>query len=229
MKGRIASQSRTISACVTLLIVLAVYVLTSVGQIHPAARLIFAYSVACAILIIPFNLISARTACQFIPLSQELYRRQEQFSRPNNETDISLAEMKKITRKVVAARALRLVLLLFTAYLSYRLGWGFSFSPNFPLAAIWAFIAFAGSGGFARKPTRPRRKSAAIGLLVYAIGILAPAPLVIFMATTGAIGGAVSAIGLGIFQNPLMYSHEAMSRVSMRAYLDSTAKYQKPK
>ncbi|MGP4084263.1 hypothetical protein [Streptomyces sp. KR55] len=220
--GRIGSQSRGIGASLWLLMLLTVLVLADSGSIHPSARGIFVYSLVCGTILAPFYFWSGHAACAFVPLSQQIYRYQEQYGRVPDERHPMADEVKRLQRIVALPVMLRLVLMGLTVYLSHRLGWGFEFvGTHFLLAILWAAAAFTARGGFSRKPFHPRRKSLAVGLLFYAVGILLPAPLVLFMVTTLLMSLLVRTIGLGMFQNSSMHSQDAMDRIGMWKYLQS--------
>jgi hypothetical protein len=205
--GRVASQARTIVACFVLAVGLMVYVFADPGMVHPAARVIFAYSAACGVLLIPLYLVSSRGACRMVARNQEVLRRKEQFGRPIDATDLSVGEMLGSIMQVQTARLVRLLLLGLLIYLSVRFGWSLELFPRHVLLALfWGVTAFVGLGGVAGRPLRSRGRSAALGVVVFGIGLIVPVAVVLYMAVTAALGGASFAAGLGVFQHPLMHS-----------------------
>ncbi|TDC11736.1 hypothetical protein [Actinomadura bangladeshensis] len=186
------------------------------------APVILAYSAACGLLLAPFYFMGSRAGCMFVPLSQQIYRHQEQYGRPPDEQDPMIAQTKRLGIWMLLPRVLRLVLLGGTAYVGYRVGWELDFeSQHFLLVVIWAAGVFASRGGFNRKSHIPRRNALMLAATVSAIAILMPAPLALFMTTTLIIDGLVGCVSLGIFQNPSMYSQQTMESIGVMRYLRS--------
>jgi len=223
---RVASQSRTIVACFVLAVGLMVYVFADPGTIHPAARVIFAYSAACGVLLIPLYLVSGRGACRMVVRNQEVLRRKEQFGKPIDATDLGVGEMLGSIMQVQTARLVRFLLLGLLIYLSVQFGWSLELFPRHVLLALFwgvtTFVAFGGAGG---QPIRPRGRSAAFSVVVFGIGLVVPVEVVLYMAVTAALGGASFAAGVGIFQHPLMHSRTVADSIMSGEQRRSLSEY----
>lgn len=207
MRDRIATQSRTILASCAVAALLAAWVIADPGSIHPHARIVLAYAAGCSLLLVPLHLLSARTVCRMVPRNQEVLRRKEQFGRPIDKTDLGVGEMLAGIGGAQSARIVRFALLGVLLVVALQLDWDLAWFPvQVPLALCWGLAAFVALGGVARRPLRPRGRSAFIGLVIFGIGLVVPTALVLYLALTAAIGGAAFTAGLGWFQHPLMHS-----------------------